>query len=535
MTYYKIARSFLIVLSFLLWKPLVAQVNTNVQALQFGDVQTGERDSLWLIISGPSEGKWEIENFFGPVFSISDSLPPANGSAPDSILVYFSPTQNLEYRGVLLIRHRQPFATDLLAVIQLSGNGRFNDPYYAATFNLSEEALKLKLKDLIDGHVSLGYNSARNEMFMKIDNKKVNGLGAAQNTLEGVYTGKEAVGYSSRSDAQNRFNFNTEHTYPQGQFNKSEPMRSDLHHLFPTKAYANSERSNKAFGIVTNPSWQEGGSKSNNNYFEPRDQQKGPTARAMLYFLIRYRNYNGYVSNSNQQLLIDWARNFEPTAVEKRRNEDIFKVQKNRNPFVDHPEFLERIHNFIGPSEAPENHSYGLSSEDLLLRISAAGSQQLFALANNGNVPVLISNVNTIGNRLQVDSFDAAAAPGEAAVFYLRWDTGSAVLSDTLLIRLDNGDLLQVPVSVALELGIEKAEAGNVSIYPVPASDYLEVRSRRPLERYLIAGADGKVLDSGLLSGLSGRISLRDLPQGFYLVRIGGRDFSFSRPLIIAR
>ncbi len=535
MPYYKIVRSFLIVICLFLWRPVSAQLTTNAALLEFGDVQSGERDSLWLVISGTSEGKWEIENYFGPAFTVSDSIAPANGSAPDSILVYFSPTQNLEYHGVLLIRHRQPFATDLLAVIQLSGNGRFNDPYYATTFNLSEEALKLKLKDLIDGHVSLGYNSARNEMFMKIDNKKVNGRGAAQNTLEGVYTGKEAVGYSSRSDAQNRFNFNTEHTYPQGQFNKSEPMRSDLHHLFPTKVYANSERGNKPFGIVTNPSWQEGGSKSNNNYFEPRDQQKGPTARAMLYFLIRYKNYNGYVSNKNQQLLMDWARNFEPTAVEKRRNEDIFKVQKNRNPFVDHPEFLERIHNFIGPSEAPENYSYGLSSEDLLLRISSGGSQQLFAIANNGNVTVQVNSVNTAAGHLQIDSFDAAAAPGEAAVFYLSWDMNSAVLSDTLLLNLDNGDLVQVPVNVVLELGIEKAEAGNVSIYPVPASDYLEVRSRRPLERYLIAGADGKVLDSGLLSGLSGRISLKDLPQGFYLVRIGGRGFSFSRPLIIAR
>jgi len=535
MPFYKITRSFLIVLYLLLWGPISAQLTTNLELLNFGDVQSGESDSLWLIISGPSEGKWEIENYFAPAFSVSDSVAPDNGNAPDSILVYFSPIQNIEYRGVLLIRHHQPFASDLLTVVALSGNGRFNDPYYAATFNLSEEALKLKLKDLIDGHVSLGYNSARDEMFMKIDNKKVNGQGASQNTLEGVYTGKEAVGYSSRSDAQNRFNFNTEHTYPQGQFNKSEPMRSDLHHLFPTKVYANSERGNKPFGVVTNPSWQEGGSKSNNNYFEPRDQQKGPTARAMLYFLIRYKNYNGYVSNKNQELLIDWARNFPPTPVEKRRNEDIFKVQKNRNPFVDHPEFLDRIHNFIATSNAPENYSYGLSSDELLLRISNTGSQKLFALANNGNVPIQINYVTTTANRLQVDSFDAVATPGEAALIYLSWDMNSAILNDTMLVQLDNGDLVQVPVSIELEVGIDRPEAPNLSIYPVPASDYIEIQSKMTLDYYYIAGADGKVLRSGLLSGHRGQVSLRDLPQGFYLVGINGRDFSFCRPLIIAR
>ncbi len=535
MPYYKIARSFLIVLSFLLWQPLAAQVSTNVQALQFGDVQSGESDSLWLIISGPSEGKWEIENFFGPVFSVSDSVAPANGTAPDSILVYFSPVQNLEYHGVLVIRHRAPFASDVLAVIDLSGNGRLNDPYYAATFNLSEEALKVKLKDLIDGHVSLGYNSARNEMFMKIDNKKVNGQGASQNTLEGVYTGKQAVGYSSRSDAQNRFNFNTEHTYPQGQFNKAEPMRSDLHHLFPTKVYANSERGNKPFGVVKNPSWQEGGSKSSNSLFEPRDQQKGPTARAMLYFLVRYKNYNAYVSNKDQKVLIDWARNFPPTTADQRRNDDIFKVQKNRNPFVDHPEFLDRIHNFIGLSVAPENYSYGLSSGELLLRVSAGSSQRLFALVNNGNVPVQISQVSSVAGRLQVDSFDALAAPGEAAVFYLSWNLNSAVLTDTLLLDLDNGAMLEIPVSVVLELGIGRPESSDISIYPVPASDYLEVRSRKPLEQYLIAGADGRPLRSGLLSGKNNRVSVKDLPQGFYVIRLIGKGFRFSRPLIIAR
>ena len=372
-------------------------------------------------------------------------------------------------------------------------------------------------------------------MFMKIDNKKVNGQGASQNTLEGVYTGKQAVGYSSRSDAQNRFNFNTEHTYPQGQFNKAEPMRSDLHHLFPTKVYANSERGNKPFGVVKNPSWQEGGSKSSNSLFEPRDQQKGPTARAMLYFLVRYKNYNAYVSNKDQKVLIDWARNFPPTTADQRRNDDIFKVQKNRNPFVDHPEFLDRIHNFIGLSVAPENYSYGLSSGELLLRVSAGSSQRLFALVNNGNVPVQISHVSSVAGRLMVDSFDALAAPGEAAVFYLSWNLNSAVLTDTLLLDLDNGAMLEIPVSVVLELGIGRPESSDISIYPVPASDYLEVRSRKPLEQYLIAGADGRPLRSGLLSGKNNRVSVKDLPQGFYVIRLIGKGFRFSRPLIIAR
>src|SRR6185295_4028554 len=184
-----------------------------------------------------------------------------------------------------------------------------------------------------NGYISLGYNLARDSMFMWFDNKKTNGQGASQNTLECIYTGREAIGYTSRSDCQTNFSFNTEHTFPQSLFASNEPMRSDLHHLFPTDDASNNERADNPFGIVTNATWSVGGSKSNRSIFEPRDQQKGATARAMMYFVLRYQNYNSFFT-SQESILRTWHQNFPNTQIERTRNDDIYGMQHNRNPFV---------------------------------------------------------------------------------------------------------------------------------------------------------------------------------------------------------
>ena len=66
----------------------------------------------------------------------------------------------------------------------LIGQGRYSKSYYSATENKEEELLKDAIQTLTgNGYVSLGYNTARDKMFMIIDNQAVNGQGASQNTL----------------------------------------------------------------------------------------------------------------------------------------------------------------------------------------------------------------------------------------------------------------------------------------------------------------------------------------------------------------
>jgi len=140
---------------------------------------------------------------------------------------------------------------------------------------------------------------------------------------------------------------------------------SDQHHLFPThQNNANGRRSNHPLGVVTTVSYQYLDGKLGTNalgqtVYEPRDQQKGDAARALLYMALRYDDVNGYnwdfnwlntvrlpsLSEAPQDLdlLLLWHQNDPPDAWEIARNDYIETVQANRNPFVDHPEYTDYI------------------------------------------------------------------------------------------------------------------------------------------------------------------------------------------------
>ncbi|NCQ11721.1 MAG: T9SS type A sorting domain-containing protein [Bacteroidetes bacterium] len=206
---------------------------------------------------------------------------------------------------------------------------------------------------------SLGYDTARDRIFMIIDNKKTNGQGATTNTLEGVYTGRIVTGYSSRSDAQGS-NFNTEHTWPQSKFGSSNPMVSDIHHLYPSDATANGARGNLPFEELDDNTevdkWYLGTSvltsapaaneRSNysklntNTSFEPRDVHKGNVARSMFYFWTIYATNSSMVSgndsffNGMKNDLLTWHRFDKVDQAEVKRSDTTAYYQGNRNPFV---------------------------------------------------------------------------------------------------------------------------------------------------------------------------------------------------------
>ena len=202
---------------------------------------------------------------------------------------------------------------------------------YAGLGDLEDEALIRALHDLVDNHNDLGYKSARKALFLDIDN--------FGKTIECVYTGRQMKNITSMPNANN---MNTEHTWPQSQ-GATGTAKSDLHHLFITDSKANSRRSSYPFGWVTNPKWQEGGSKLGQGKFQPRECHRGNVARAIFYFSVRY---NKSVSRQQEDALRQWNKDDPVDEAELARNAAVFKYQRNRNPFVDHPEFIDRISDF---------------------------------------------------------------------------------------------------------------------------------------------------------------------------------------------
>lgn len=143
---------------------------------------------------------------------------------------------------------------------------------------------------------------------------------------------------------------NVEHTWPQSRFSKRHNkalQKTDLHHLFLTNTGVNNSRGNYEFGVVARPikgldceGPKLGYDQNGQLVFEPPDTHKGAVARAIFYFALRYEMP---ISANQKAVLQQWNRQFPVSASEKLRNQNIEKLQGNRNPFIDDPELVDTI------------------------------------------------------------------------------------------------------------------------------------------------------------------------------------------------
>lgn len=143
---------------------------------------------------------------------------------------------------------------------------------------------------------------------------------------------------------ENSQGFNCEHVVPQSWFEKQNPMKGDLHHLFSCTPKCNSYRGNIPYYEF--PDWEEKVMENcglrEDNSFEPKEG-KGTVARATLYFLVRYPRIISQYDVQDIQILLEWHVNEPPTLFEKHRNIAIQELQGNRNPFIDYPKLTSKI------------------------------------------------------------------------------------------------------------------------------------------------------------------------------------------------
>lgn len=159
--------------------------------------------------------------------------------------------------------------------------------------------------------------------------------------------------------------YNREHSFPKSWFSNAFPMYTDLFHIYPTDGYVNSKRGNLPFGEVGIFAWKSTndskiGKNVSGNYrgyvFEPNDAYKGDLARTYFYMVTAYENllptwkspqlsgnkYPGF-SDWSLQILLKWHKEDPVSNKEIERNEAVFKIQRNRNPFIDYPQLVEHI------------------------------------------------------------------------------------------------------------------------------------------------------------------------------------------------
>jgi hypothetical protein len=377
---------------------------------------------------------------------------------------------------------------------------------------------------------------------MWIDNKRTNGQGATVNRIECIYTGRNDSGYIDRTDCQNNHSFNTEHTFPQTFFTSLEPMKSDLHHLFPTDNNANNQRGDNPFGVVSNPSWSNGGSLSNGTLFEPRDAQKGISARALFYFVLRYQNYSNFL-DTQEAILRTWHYTFSPSAIERKRNDDIFTIQHNRNPFVDYPQFIDRITTISSNSSAPLVNSIDITQDTIIYGTVQPNIPAVFnfVIVNNGNGDILFSNFNlTHAAELSFVSGgnDTTISPGESLALKIQClttvtDSIRAFL--TFNTNATGNNFVSVPIFVndAIFSNVDEVYS-RISVSPVPARENLTVTFPNRLEvlHYTLFDITGKKIISSVLND-SRAISLSNIKAGIYLLQISGKNGNVFRKVVV--
>ena len=236
--------------------------------------------------------------------------------------------------------------------------------YYDGTEGLTGNALKAKLHTIIknDDHVSYsGLWSAYQQTDKKPNGKVWDIYSDVPNgtpPYEFTFVTDQCGNYGGEGDCYNR-----EHLWAQSWTNDNSTHKTDLHHVYPTDGYVNNRRGNYAFGEVNNATWtsQNGGKLGPNTVsgfsgtvFEPIDDYKGDIARALMYVSVRYYQEDGSWSTSdmsNKSVIKDWAMTMllrwhkEDPVDEKEinRNNKVYNIQGNRNPFVDYPEFAPMI------------------------------------------------------------------------------------------------------------------------------------------------------------------------------------------------
>lgn len=251
--------------------------------------------------------------------------------------------------------------------------------YYQAANGKKGAELKTALCGIIYNRTERTYDNLWID-FMSTDLREDGKIWDMYSNITNYTPVTKGSNYSKEGDCYNR-----EHSWPNSWFggkNNTQPMYADLHHLYPTDGYVNGRRGNNPFGETNGESY-----KSANNFsklgkctysgytgtvFEPNDEYKGDFARTYFYMVTCYEEkivdwYTNYgINGSNAEtknavmatldgkaypglsawqleMLMKWSKYDPVSSKEINRNNAVYAIQKNRNPFIDYPGLEEYI------------------------------------------------------------------------------------------------------------------------------------------------------------------------------------------------
>jgi hypothetical protein len=274
---------------------------------------------------------------------------------------------------------------------------------YYSSINSTAPTLVSDLSALINPHTFISYFNYKQTVMNQFE---VCDTTNGQSFVTCVYTGENKV-FNDPFD-WTATGYSREHTYCHSWMptfpcdNPEEPEYTDQHNLYPTNlANANSYRSNLPLMEITGNvlyTFLEGsvGYNGNQMCYEPRDAQKGNAARSIFYHATCYNMQNnlnwGIAANQDQATLKTWHFADLPDSYEIARQEYIFSVQGNRNPYIDSVNFVCHV-NF-------DNMSYLETSCNVGIEEQLAANLSVFPVPSNGNIYAQVNGLAITGYTL---------------------------------------------------------------------------------------------------------------------------------------
>lgn len=395
-----------------------------------------------------------------------------------------------------------------------SGSSGIPPGYYSSATGLSCAPLKTSLNTIINtGVTPKTYGNLWTQYLVSDLKAREVGTGSA-NVIWDIYsdnpTGTDPYNFTpgpvasggqqdnGDAAASEGILYNREHSFPLSWFagNTGTPGAStDYHHIFPTDKLVNATRSNFLYGETTSPTFtaQNGGKLGPSAYllsnavtvFEPINTYKGDVARAFLYMLTMYQSsmasWDGNATDASTyaldgttwpsvtltyfNIMYKWHQQDPVSQKEIDRNNAGYVFQGNRNPFVDHPEYVASIWgSSCGFAVLPVNieNFYGFragNSAKLFWTVSGSGDYQAFILerrlANERDFsPISVQDVTTLKTAYSYEDFTALSGD---AFYRLKLVDHTGKISFSKTITLKNN------------------ERNGIKVYPTVANDHISI------------------------------------------------------------
>ena len=234
--------------------------------------------------------------------------------------------------------------------------------YYDAAQGLTGPQLKTALYNIIKGHIEYPYTASSTDVWDIL--KETDKDTANTDNVILLYTGWSV---NAAQEYNNATGWSREHVWAKsrGDFGTALGPGTDVHHLRPCDISVNSARNNRWFDNCSEQYIDGDGPtdsfpSSTNWVWQPRDEVKGDVARMIFYMATRYVGENGepdlvvidsipldnYTNDpvhAKLSTLLEWHKADTFDAYERNRNDVIYTYQGNRNPFIDHPEYVDSI------------------------------------------------------------------------------------------------------------------------------------------------------------------------------------------------